>query len=421
MAERDEYTKEIVDILQQDWKEGVHLFEEVLRSPGDLEARKKLRELERKHTEKRKKPILRIPFPRGHEDSALGCEVRLLHDPWDVECLFNLAELLHQEKAVAMWVYEDIETLVREKPDEKTLHRLAQGYESIEAWEKAAAFYRMLNAKWPRPEYERKVTSAESHPGSASGVKESYRDFIKDEEEARRLEEAGRLPKSGRDYVHRAKDREEELNAAPSPQKRIQILLEIARDYTRAGDMQHARQHYERILKIDGKNPHAIEALLQIDMAAAPNRQKAIEVGVAGYERLLKIEPTNPEFSLELGKLVLEKEDYHNAILAFQKAARHPNFRRRARSELARCFFLQGLYSLAAKEYEETLSDTGTEEAERTEARYALADCHYHMGDLQRAFELFGEVYRKQADFKDVSKRVFELRDKLGAASPPEK
>jgi hypothetical protein len=117
MAERDEYTKEIVDILQQDWKEGVHLFEEVLRSPGDLEARKKLRELERKHIEKRKKPILRIPFPHGHEDSALGCEVRLLHDPWDVECLFNLAELLHREKAVAMWVYEDIETLVREKPD----------------------------------------------------------------------------------------------------------------------------------------------------------------------------------------------------------------------------------------------------------------------------------------------------------------
>jgi len=421
MIERDEYIKEIVDTIQQDWKEGVHLFEEVLRNPGDLEARKKLRELERKHIEKRKKPILRMPFSKGHENTVLGCEVRLLHDPWDVDCLFNLAELLHRETAVAMWVYEDIETLVREKPDEKMLHRLAEGYESMEAWQKAAAIYRTLNAKWSRPEYERKIMSAESHPTSPSGVKESYRDFIKDEEEARRLEEAGRLPKSGEDYIHRAKEKEEELASAPTPQKRIQILAEIARDYVRAGDPQRARDHYEKILKIDDDNPHAIEALLQIDMAAAPDRQKAVEVGIAGYEKLLKIEPTNPEFSLELGKLVLEKEDYHKAILAFQKAGKHPNFKRRARTELAKCFFRQGLYSLAAKEYEETLADTGTEEADRMEARYALADCHYHMGDLRRAFDLFGEVYRKQADFKDVSQRVFELNDKLRATSPSEK
>jgi tetratricopeptide (TPR) repeat protein len=421
MMDRDEYVKEIVETLQQDWKEGVHLFEEVLRKPGDLEGRKKLRELERKHIEKKKKPILRMPFGKHHENSIVACEVGLLHNPWDVDCSFNLAELLHREKSVAMWVYEDIETLVREKPDEKTLHRLAEGYESMEAWQQAAAIYRMLNAKWPRPEYERKIMSAESHPTPTAGVKESFRDFIKDEEEARRLEEAGRLPKSDEDYIHRAREKEEELASAPTPQKKIQILSEIARDYIRAGDSQHAREHYEEILKTDDNNPHAIEALLRMDMAAAPDRQSAVEVGISGYKRLLKIEPTNPEFSLELGKLFLEKEDYHKAILAFQKAGKHPNFKRRARSELASCLVRQGLHSLAAREYEEILSDTGTEESERMEARYALADCHYHMGDLRRAFELFGEVYRKQADFKDVSQRVFELNDKLRETSSSDK
>lgn len=419
MIDKDRYTKEIVDLLQQDWKEGLALFEEVLRNPGDLESRKKLRELERKHRE-RKKPHVRIPFTRSHESSVLDCEAHLLHDPWEIECLFTLAELLHREKAVALWVYEDIESLVREKGDEKTWRRLAEGYESIEAMGKAAGIYRMLYAKWPRPEYEHRIISTESQPTSPIGVRESFRDFVRDEEETRRLEESGRIPKSGEDYIHRAKEREEELLAAGTPQKRVQILAEIARDYTRAGDTERAREQYGKILEIDANNAPAVEALLKMDMAAAPDRQKAVETGIAGYERLLKIEPTNPEFGFELGKLLLEAGEYHRAILSFQKASRHPNFKRRARMELAECFFHQELYGLAAKEYEEVLADTGTEEGERMEARYALADCHFRMNDLKEAFALFGEVYRKQADFKDVSERVFELNKKLRASPPPE-
>jgi len=219
--------------------------------------------------------------------------------------------------------------------------------------------------------------------------------------------------------VRKAQEKEEELPTAPTPQKRIQILAEIARDYQRAGDQQRARENYEKILKIDGDNPHALEALLLMDMAATEDRKKAVEIGIAGYEKLLGLEPTNPEFSLEIGKLHLEAEDYHKAILAFQKAGRHPNFKRRARTGLGSCFYKQGLYALAAKEYDEILADTSTEEADRMETTYVLADCHSKMGDLKRAFELFGEVYRRRADFKDVEKRVFELNEKTRPSSRP--
>ncbi len=417
MVERDEYVKEIVEVLEQDWKEGLSLFEEALRSPGDVEARKKLRALERKHRE-RKKHLLKNPFSPSHEHSVLDCEMHLLHDPWDVECLFKLAELLRFQKGAAKWVYQDIEELVREKADAKTWERLAQGYESLGAWGKVAAIYRMLQSRSPRPEYEGKISTAETHAASGGPMAESYRDLIRDKEEAKRLEESGKLPKSQDDYLRKAQEKEEELEAAPTPQKRIQILGEIARDYSRGGDAEQARETYEKMLKIDANNPDAIEALLRMDMAAAKDREKAIEVGIAGYEKLLALEPTNPEFSLELGKLHLEKEDFYEAILAFQKAARHPNFRRRARIELATCFYHQGLYALAAQEYEEVLADASTEEAERMEASYALADCYCRMGDRKRALDLFGEIYRKRADFRDVMQRVFELSEVPAPPSP---
>ena len=416
MIERDEYLKEIVELLQQDWKEGLSLFEEVLRNPGDLEARKKLRQLERKHRE-RKKPFLRMPFGRAHGDSILDCEFHLLHDPWDVECLYRLGELLRRERNVAKWIYEDIEGLVGEKADADDWERLAEGYESVEAWGRAAGIYRMLNTKRPRPEYERKIASAEAHARPSEGATGTYRDFIKDKEEAEKLEERGRLAKSAEDYLRKAHEKEEELPTAPTPQKRILILAEIARDYQRAGDAQRARENYDNILKIDADNPHALEALLLMDMAATEDRKKAAEIGIAGYEKLLALEPTNPEFSLELAKLHLEAEDYHKAILAFQKAGRHPNLKRKSRAGMASCFYRQGLYALAAREYDEALADTSTEEADRMEATYALADCHSQMGDLKRAFELFGEVYRRRADFKDVEKRVFELNEKIRPSS----
>ncbi len=411
-SEKDEYTKEIVEVLEQDWKTGLSLFEEVLKNPGDLEARKKLRELERKHRE-RKKPLLRLHFSPGREHTVLECERHLLHHPWDVECLFKLAELLREEKAVSKWICEDIEQLVREKADAKTWERLAEGYEGAEAWKKALGIYRKLNAESPRPHYEAKIAEAEMQMASGSGAKSSYRDLIRDEEEAKKLEESGRLPKSEEDYLKRAREKEEELEAAATHQQKVRILAEIAKDYSRAGDAGHARENYEEVLKLDPNNSHAAEELLRIDMAAAKERGEAIEIGISGYEKLLAIEPTNPEYNLEVGKLRLEAEDCDRAILAFQKAGRHPNFKRKARSGLARCFSRQGLHALAAKEYEEMLSDTGLEEAERMGVTYALADCHYHMGGFPRAFELFGEVYRRRADFEDVRNRVFELNEKL--------
>lgn len=411
-TDKEEYTKEILEVLEQDWKTGLSLFEEVLRNPGDLEARKKLRELERKHRE-RKKSVLRLPFGHGHADSVLDCELQLLHNPWDVECLFKLGELLRSEKAVAEWIYGDVEQLVREKADAKTWERLAEGYEGADAWKKALGIYRKLNADSPRPHYEAKIAEAEMQMASSAGPNRSYRDLIKDEEEAKKLEESGRLPKSAQDYLRKARLKEEELQAATTPQQKVHIFSEIAKDYLRAGDVPRARENYEEVLKLDPNNSHAAEELLRIDMSAAQERGKAVEIGIAGYEKLLAIEPTNPEYNLEVGKLRLEAEDCDQAILAFQKAGRHPNFKRKARSGLARCFSRQGLHALAAKEYEEMLSDTGLEEAERMGVTYALADCHYHMGGFPRAFELFGEVYRRRADFEDVRKRVFELNEKL--------
>jgi tetratricopeptide (TPR) repeat protein len=417
MKQRDKYVNEVVEALQKEWKKGLKLFEEVLHNPGSLEARKELRELERKHREKRK-GLRIIPFSPGKEHPVLDCEMHLLRDPWDVECLIRLAELLRGEKPVARWLYEDVEALVGEKADAKMLERLAEGYESVNASGRAAAIYRRLNAESPRPEYESKLMRAEAHATSKGG-KGSYRDFIRDKEEAARLEESGRLPKTSEDYVQRANEKERELGEATTPEARINVLREVAEDYLRAGDSEKARETYGRILNVDPDNPHAVESLLKMDMASAKDKSTAVEMGIAGYERLVKLEPTNMEYSVELGRLHLEAGEFQKAVLAFQRAAKHPNMRKAVRMELAKCFLRQGLPAIAAKEYEEVLADSSTEGAERTEAMYALADCHSRMGHRKEAFDLFAEVYRNHADFKDVMERVLELNEKLSQETPP--
>ncbi len=45
MIERDEYSNEILEAFQEDWKLGLELFEEALKNRGNLEPRKKLRDL----------------------------------------------------------------------------------------------------------------------------------------------------------------------------------------------------------------------------------------------------------------------------------------------------------------------------------------------------------------------------------------
>jgi len=154
-----------------------------------------------------------------------------------------------------------------------------------------------------------------------------------------------------------------------------------------------------------------------------PQEEVSQDLGDAGLTEIFK------EFKKGVDKQ-LGKEDYDTrynlgiaykemglideAIAEFQLAAKDENRLLECSSMLGICFMEKGMAKLAVKWFEKGLQAPGRREEEYQGLRYDLAMAYEADGDARRALELFTDLYGQDANFRDVSAKVRDLRASLG-------
>lgn len=154
------------------------------------------------------------------------------------------------------------------------------------------------------------------------------------------------------------------------------------------------------------------DSMMVAEASGADSESDSIDEIVAGFTKGLAdaLSPDDFDTHYNLGLGYQEMGLIDEAIGEFQIAAKSPNYLVDAATMLGYAFRQRGLYDLAFEWYERArASDVATAE-QRLAMRYEQAETQYEAEEIERAYQLFQEVYGVDSTFRDVAQRIDELR-----------
>ncbi|MFT5731812.1 MAG: tetratricopeptide (TPR) repeat protein [Planctomycetota bacterium] len=250
------------------------------------------------------------------------------------------------------------------------------------------------------------------------------REQLVDVDETRRLEQSRRIHRTPEE-LEADRDRLE-AKYADDPSD-VDTMLALAEIHEKMRDPEAALDVLERALsyrkgdrELEEKIGKVRTKALKRALAKAGkggNQEKAdkIEAKLQEHEvselrRRLAIHPGDGGLRLELGQILLTNGDLDGAASELQKALTDPRKAMDARLLLAQCFEAKGFGDLAAKEFEKVLDGMPENDQRRREILYSLAALAESGSDLKLAKSLYAQVYEVDVSFRDVAKKMEELR-----------
>lgn len=252
--------------------------------------------------------------------------------------------------------------------------------------------------------------------------KGSYRDILKNKEEAVSLEQEKREVKS--DDVSSRLIEENEARIGQEPNN-LKLLRSTAELYVQRKEFDRANEYYQRIVAagaVDASLERAIAdlTLKKLDFAAeqldpaAPDYQERlaqIKTERAGFQlaetqRQVERYPNDLQLRFDLGVLLFEAGKIGEAMAEFQKARNNPNRSLLAKYYLAQCFLRRGMNDLAVKQLQEAIKEKLVFDNEKMDFVYTLGCALEKMGKAEEAIEQFKQIYEIDIGYKDVAKKV---------------
>lgn len=132
-----------------------------------------------------------------------------------------------------------------------------------------------------------------------------------------------------------------------------------------------------------------------------------------GVEKQLGTEDYDTRYNLGIAYKEMGLLD--EAIAEFQLAAKDEVRGLECCSMLGLCFIEKGMPDIAIKWFSKGLDIPGRRDEEYHGLRYDLAQAYEAANQRDRALQLYMEVYRENARFRDVGERVRELQAALNA------
>ena len=254
--------------------------------------------------------------------------------------------------------------------------------------------------------------------------KGSFRDALRNKEEAVSLEQQNKVQKS--DDVAERLVAEYEMRL-PNEPNNLKLLRSLAELYAQKKQFTKSLEIYERI---KGSEMAANDPSL--DQAIANTRVKKMEQAVAELnpfapehaEQVAKINadkltfqieeckkrvekfPTDLAIRFEMGVLYFQSGKISEAIQEFQKAQNSPHKRIAAMSYLAQCFAKRKMFDLAAKKLQEAVKEKAVFDEEKKDLIYNLGSVLETMGKKEEAIEQFKLIYEVDAGYKDVGAKM---------------
>jgi len=257
--------------------------------------------------------------------------------------------------------------------------------------------------------------------GALEGGQGSFRDVLKDKEEAVSLERENKVQRTEDNAARLVEEYEGRLRSEPGNLKVARSLAEL---YAQQNNFAGALNLYEQIRQatpdptidraiadttarqfewqISQLNPFAEDHAQQV--AAIQAQKQAFQLGEC-RKRADKY-PTDLAIKFELGSLYLQNGQVGEAIAELQKAQNNPHKRIAAMNLLAQCFAKRKMFDLAARKLQEALKEKPGFDDEKKDLIYQLGCVLESMGKREEAIEQFKQIYETDISYRDVSAKV---------------
>jgi tetratricopeptide (TPR) repeat protein len=251
----------------------------------------------------------------------------------------------------------------------------------------------------------------------------SYRDILKNKEEAVSLEQQNRQVKTEDTADRLIREYEARLKDEP---KNIKLLRDLGELYTQKKQFDTALGYYQQIKATDvgadvgldkaiadtiaRKYDHQIASLdpnspdHPEDVARLEAEKQAYQL--AECQKRVERFPTDLQLRFELGQMYLQHGKIGEAIQEFQKSKDNLQRRVASMNGLAQCFAKRKMYDLAARTLETAIKEKTGFDDEKKELVYNLGVVLQTMGKKQEAVEQFKLIYEIEIGYKDVAARV---------------
>lgn len=268
----------------------------------------------------------------------------------------------------------------------------------------------------------RKTLDEGGYEALADG-KGSYRDILKDKDQAVALEQEQRVQKTEDVTARLIGEYEARLQTEPANLKLLRSLAEL---YTQKKQFDRALQYYDRIKASDvGGDPSLDRAIADtvarrfdhevslLDPQAPDHAERAAKLAaekqtfqLAECQKRAERFPTDLGIRFELGQLLFEAGRTGEAIAEFQRAQNNPHKRLAAMNCLAQCFARRKMFDLAAKTLQNAIKEKTVFDDEKKELLYNLGLVLDSMGRKEEAVEQLKLIYEVDIGYKDVAARV---------------
>jgi tetratricopeptide (TPR) repeat protein len=254
--------------------------------------------------------------------------------------------------------------------------------------------------------------------------KGSFRDILRNKDEAVSLEQAQKVQKAEDTGARLIKEYEARLASEPDNTKMIRSLAEL---YTEKKEFDRALELYERIKnsshgsadsgldrsiadvtvkKMDQQlgllNPFAPDHADQIAQIKAAK----IEFKLNECKQRVEKYPTDLAIRFELGQHYFEAGKFAEAMGEFQKAQQNPNKRIPSMSLLAQCFAKRGMNDSAVRTLQNAIKEKPAFDDEKKDLIYNLGCVFEVMGKKNEAIEQFLQIYETDIGYRDVAAKV---------------
>lgn len=445
VAQRELFDKGLAALQKNNLDYAVTLFLQVLKAePAFYECREALRAAQHKRSGNRGgglfKKLLgsantltsgRLALRTNPFEAIQIAEEALNQDPSNMQAhdlLADAALQAHLPKTALL----SLEVAFKANPsDRKLAEKLVEAHTQLGNRARAERLLRDLLAADPgNPALNERLknllalrTLSEGGYEQLSSGTGSYRDVLRDKEQAKSLEQEHREVKDI-DVVERLIAEQETLLKADPENPRI--LRTLADLHLKKGEFDRAIARFERILAVTGLNDPLLlqcirdarlaqfgEAEKGLDPATEDGRKALEELRQRRQDFLLddakrraEANPTDLLVRFELGELHFKAGRMGEAIAELQRAQNNPNRRIAAMGLLARAFFHRGMNDMAARKLQEALKEKPVFDDEAKDLTYHLGVVLEKMNRPEEAIEQFKLIYEQDIAYRDVMARV---------------
>ncbi len=427
----------------------------VNRNLGCLDARKILRKAQQRSKGAKSKgfgkflsKVTSLPFSMGSDAKVKkdpvkameSAEQMLSADPYNPvphRLLGAAAEALELNETAA-FAYEELRKV---EPDNmENVKALMNAYIRIGRTEDAIrigdAAFRKNPADDELQNLIKKASVEQSIDKGRWEEEKSFRDKLKDEDEAQKLEQASRA-KTGESGLRSLI--QDALAAVAEEPNNINFYRDLASNYRKLGEYDNALEWVGKARQLDSgradvnlerlvgtltreKMEKAIaeqEAALEADPANATIqveleklRAEERHFRLQQAESLVQRYPNEFGYRFELGELYLQDGEVDKAIKELQLAQRSPKVRVSALILLGKAYKEKGFADLAAEQLNTAKSEIPGMNEQKKDVLYELGSAYEQQGDLEKAMIEFKALYGADISYRDVAQKIDDFYSK---------